>query len=288
MFELPHRARRLAAVIALACLPATLITGTASAEPTPTPSAPVEPAPSDEVASGPGWHVTRVAGGFRVTLDLAEPLPVTASAPTLSVDGRILGPATESADGTSLSLVTTDPSVTQARSVTTDAFGPAPDDAASPAPPPATPEMTPKLLRPVPPASGSYHVSEAVYDFGDQAIPLLNIGGIRGELTGKIYLPDGRGEKPVVIFLHGRHSSCYGSGAPNPARWPCRTSPDSTADRKTIPSHLATTPRPAPSRATGTPSCPSRPTPSTPTTTSSPPTTAPRPGAGWSSTPCGC
>src|SRR5262249_14692667 len=65
-----------------------------------------------------------------------------------------------------------------------------------------------------------------------------NIGGIRGELEGKIYLPDGTGRKPVVIFEHGRHSSCYGPGTPNPAGWPCLTSPDSTQQRFPIPSFL--------------------------------------------------
>ncbi|MFC6083503.1 alpha/beta hydrolase [Sphaerisporangium aureirubrum] len=228
MFELPRRARHLAAVLALACLPATLIPATASAEP-----------PADEVASGPGWHVTRVAGGFRVTLDLAGELPVTASAPTLSADGRILGPATESEDGKSLSLVTTDPSVADATSVTTDAV---PDTSVAPSAARgrghSMPDVAPEVLRTDPSTPGPYRVSEAVYDFGDQAIPLLNIGGIRGEMTGKIYLPDGRGEKPVVIFLHGRHSSCYGSGPANPARWPCRATSDSTAQRFTIPSYL--------------------------------------------------
>ncbi|MEO3809256.1 hypothetical protein ABGB17_09685 [Sphaerisporangium sp. B11E5] len=229
MFDLPRRARNLAAVLVLACLPATLIPATASAEP-----------PAGEVASGPGWHVTRVAGGFQVTLELGRELPVTASAPTLSVDGKVLGPAAESADGTSLSLVTTDPAVADATSVTTDALATATAGGASAArsPRPAIPDVVPPVLPADPSTPGPYRVSEAVYDFGDQAIPLLNIGGIRGELTGKIYLPDGRGEKPVVIFLHGRHASCYGSGAANPARWPCRATPDSTAQRFTIPSYL--------------------------------------------------
>lgn len=217
--------------LAVTCLPLTLIQGTATAAPSPKPTARQH------------WSVDRVAGGFRVTLDLDKPLPVTAGAPTLSADGKNLGPATESADGTSLSLVTTDASVTQAGSVTTDAFGsPSSSAPATPAPKtpaaPAAPTITPQTLRADPSKLGSHHVAEAVYDFGDQALPLLNIGGTRGEFEGKIYLPDGRGKKPVVIFEHGRHSSCYGTGKANPAGWPCRTSPDSTEDRAPIPSFL--------------------------------------------------
>ncbi|MFC4031616.1 hypothetical protein ACFO3J_09015 [Streptomyces polygonati] len=94
------------------------------------------------------------------------------------------------------------------------------------------------MLASDPATTGPHHVSEAVYDFGDQAIPLLNIGGVRGEMEGKIYLPDGKGPKPVVIFLHGRHSSCYGPGKANPAGWPCTVSPDSTEQRYPIPSFL--------------------------------------------------
>jgi hypothetical protein len=183
--------------------------------------------------------VTRVAGGFRVTLHLDKQLPVTAGAPTLSADGTNLGPATESADGMSLSLVTTDPSVAHAASVTTDATAQASDSgtAASSAAPVAFPD-DPAVLPADPAKTGVHHVSEGIYDFGDQAIPLLNIGGIRGEMEGKIYLPDGPGPKPVVVFLHGRHSSCYGPGKANPAGWPCTTSPDSTEQRFPIPSFL--------------------------------------------------
>jgi trimeric autotransporter adhesin len=218
---------RVAAVLGLACLPASLLPGTAS--------------PAVAAADARNWSVARVAGGFRVTLDLDRELPVTASAPTLWVDGVNLGPATESADGRALSLVTTDPSVLDASSVTTDAVTALPGEATAPpgeatVPPGAA--TAPGALPADPAATGPHRVTEAVYRFGDQAVPLLNIGGIRGELAGKIYLPDRRGRKPVVIFLHGRHASCYGPGSPNPARWPCRTSPESTQQRMPIPSYL--------------------------------------------------
>ncbi|WP_133907001.1 hypothetical protein [Actinophytocola oryzae] len=221
------RSRRIAAVVAVV-LGLSVPGGTAAA------------APDTTVAAGTQWTVTRVAGGFRVTLRLDRDLPVTSGAPTLSVDGRLLGPATESADGRSLSLVTNDPSVAGAGTVTTDAFGPEPEPAARRATTPRTdlPRLTPETLRTDPSTPGPYRVAEAVYDFGDQAVPMLNIGGLRGEMTGKLYLPAGRGRVPVVVFMHGRHTSCYGSGAANPARWPCRATPDSPEQRFTIPSYL--------------------------------------------------
>ena len=73
MTRFAWRARRFAAALALACFSTTLTHGTASAAPA--------------VHTGSTWSVTRVAGGFRVTLHLGKQLPVTASAPSLSVDG---------------------------------------------------------------------------------------------------------------------------------------------------------------------------------------------------------
>ena len=68
--------------------------------------------------------------------------------------------------------------------------------------------------------TGTYTVAD--YDFGTQSIPLADIGGIRGELEGRIYLPSGRGTHPLVIFLHGRHSACYNTTTLKGASgWPC-------------------------------------------------------------------
>lgn len=67
-----------------------------------------------ELASGSDWKVTRAAGGYLVTVDLAKKLPVVSDAPTIEVDGTPIGLATESADGRSLSVFTADASVAQA------------------------------------------------------------------------------------------------------------------------------------------------------------------------------
>ena len=89
--------------------------------------------------------------------------------------------------------------------------------------------VTPKKAGPTlgddPTSPGRFTYKVADYNFGAQAIPLANIGGIRGEVQGRIYLPTGRGPHPVVIFLHGRHSSCFKSdpSAPTASGWPCPT-----------------------------------------------------------------
>src|SRR5688572_6405727 len=69
------------------------------------------------LASGGDWTVTRAAGGYEVTVDLAKPLPMRSDAPTIVVDGESIGIATESADGRSLTVFTTDPAVAKAADV---------------------------------------------------------------------------------------------------------------------------------------------------------------------------
>lgn len=196
-------------------------------------AAPVDPA----VASGPDWTVTRVAGGHLVTLELDEPLPVVSDAPTLVVDGVDLGPATESADGLSLSVVTADDSVADAEDVE-QGWVSGDDAKAEPFDAPVT-----STDEPVEPSDlskadleelaagddgslpGPYGYQQDDYDYGDQALPTAGLGGIRQELTGRIYLTDAPGARPTIVLLHGRHTSCATlvSGTTNPNRWPCVT-----------------------------------------------------------------
>jgi hypothetical protein len=170
-------------------------------------------------SSGDDWSVSRVPGGYKVTVELEKALPVRDDAPAIEADGKSLGIATESADGKSISLVTTDAAV-----LSVDDFS-----AGWASSPPAktaekamveVPETTAAAIDEDPSSVGSFDWTEATYNFGAQSILMAGIGGIRGELQGKIYLPDTGGARPVVILLHGRHSSCSG-GTANPARWPC-------------------------------------------------------------------
>ncbi|GAA4702697.1 Ig-like domain-containing protein [Nocardioides conyzicola] len=186
------------------------------------------------LASGPDWSISAVPAGLQVTLELDDPLPMVDDAPTLLVDGVSYGVATESADGTTLSVITSDRSVLGAddvelgwssgsasQSTPTDS----PVTAKAPKPLKAMSRSAAKALLDDPSAAGTYSYTEDDYDFGDAAIPMAGIGGIRGEMTGRVYLPTTGGARPTVILLHGRHSSCSGGS------WPC------AAGRFEIPSY---------------------------------------------------
>jgi LPXTG-motif cell wall-anchored protein len=176
--------------------------------------------------SGDDWTVSEVAGGYSVTLTLSEPLPVRSASPSLLVDGEDLGPALESADGLTLSLTTTDPRVLTAGDISLGWDGVAETGNAGSAARQAAPvEPAPTALADVlasdPSTMGQYTVARADYNLGDEAIDLAGMG-IRGELTGAVYYPaEKTTESPVVMYMHGRHTSCAGTAPEGSPRWPC-------------------------------------------------------------------
>ncbi len=213
------RSSRLTAVALAVALTTGTLTTVATAA-----NAAATPTTNGEVASGDNWTVTDLGGMYEVTLDLDRPLEIRSDAPTLLVDGKAVGLATESPSGRTLTALTDDASVLTAKRVTAGWFSDAgttsvkPADV-DPAPEPEDIDDAPQGT-PDPSVPGEYSYTKALYSFGNQAIELAGISGIRGEVEGKVYLPDMDEAAPVVLFLHGRHTSCNGAGS-NPARWPC-------------------------------------------------------------------
>jgi hypothetical protein len=198
------------------------------------PAATAAPTAPGVVSSGNGWTVTRAAGGYTVALSLASPLPVKDDIPELVVDGVDLGPATESPDGKKLSITTADPTAASVSSVSWQWSSGGSSTATGPTTLPKAP-LTPQsaIAKPAdvggsgdtaddPTTIGTGAYTIADYNFGAQSIALADIGGIRGELEGRIYLPTDGKPHPLVIFEHGRHSSCYNTTTLKGASgWPC-------------------------------------------------------------------
>ena len=74
---------------------------------------------------------------------------------------------------------------------------------------------------PDPGIPGPYAVSSAEYDLGDEAFGAPSFPDLI-EVTGSVHYPTDMsdGPFPVLLFLHGRHSTCYSGGSTNIA-WPC-------------------------------------------------------------------
>ncbi|MEW2547361.1 Ig-like domain-containing protein [Streptomyces sp. NPDC047002] len=237
-----HRTGARPLALALAALLALAAPALAAA---PAGAAPRQDTPASAVVdSGAGWTVTRAAGGYTVSLTLDRPLPVRNDVPVLVADGAPLGPAAESADGRVLTAATTDPAAASAKKITwqwssggaSTATGPAAVPSAS-----GTAQARKQLAGgtapdtvggagdtaadPTTAGTGPYTVAD--YDFGAQSVPLADIGGIRGELEGRVYLPTDKRPHPLVVFLHGRHSACYDTTTlKGVSGWPC---PEGTA-----------------------------------------------------------
>lgn len=205
------------AAFAVAALVATPVAAVAN------PSTPV-------VIQGDGWTVEQVSGLYEVSVSLAEQLEIRSAAPAVFVDGIEVGSAVESADGLTLTAVTSDARVLEADSVEAGWSGQPlvqEDAGAGSAARQAAPPTASRLAAPVevleadPTAAGEFTVARADYDLGDQAVDLQDIGGIKGEMRAAVYYPvEAAGERPVVVFLHGRHTSCT-QGTANPLRYPC-------------------------------------------------------------------
>lgn len=84
---------------------------------------------------------------------------------------------------------------------------------------------------PDPGAPGSLTVTREEYDFGDTAFQPSNFPG-PVELRASIHYPANlpAGPYPVILFLHGRHATCFAGGGAF-LQWPC------TSNRQPIPSY---------------------------------------------------
>ncbi len=88
---------------------------------------------------------------------------------------------------------------------------------------PAAAVVAPSIHRPRRlPSPGPHDVARREYDLGDRAFQPTGLGaGV--EIRADVHFPAGLadGPYPIVLFMHGNHSSCY-RGQRAGYRWPCR------------------------------------------------------------------
>src|SRR5215467_13795122 len=75
---------------------------------------------------------------------------------------------------------------------------------------------------PDPGAPGALAVTREEYDFGDTAFTATNFPGPI-ELKASIHYPTNLalGPFPVILFLHGRHATCFNGSGAQLLEWPC-------------------------------------------------------------------
>lgn len=188
-------------------------------------------------AAAPGeWNIEPVAAGFEATWTSPEPLPVTSDRPEVTLDGKPLGYGTVSVDGRRVTVTIPGGERPDAARLAVRLSGQTldgPEPSATPASAPFSPTEALSKVGFDPGRKGPHRVTADNY-----RRPSFRYPGFRRkvEMEGHVVAPADpavAADGPLVLFLHGRHSTCFrpGRGAIN-GRWPCRKG------MKPIPSQL--------------------------------------------------
>ena len=187
------------------------------------------------------WRVAKLGPqAWRVSWRSPERLPVTSDRPTIIRSGVSLGPSVVTSDGRTVSVDVRSATRPDARALDVrlsgDRLDVTGDDvlgghrAAKPSAPSA---RTTTPLPDDPATPGPYDVETSDYELAPVAEPGMDQPI---EMVGHVVEPVASavtGPRPVVLFLHGRHSYCYNpKNGRDGGDWPC------VAPFKEIPSHL--------------------------------------------------
>ncbi len=208
-------------------------------------SAPTRQAPAESARPSGGagsWQVAKTAtDSYLVSWRSPVRLPVTSDRPTIESSGTSLGTAVVAPDGRTVSVevhAARRPDVSRLHVVLSgDRLDVRGDDvqsrrAGAPASRFAAPDA---VTLPVDPATpGPFAVESSDYELDPVKLPGMPQPI---EMVGHVVEPTAAavtGPRPLVLFLHGRHSYCYDPGDPNGDgwEWPC------VAPYAEIPSHL--------------------------------------------------
>lgn len=189
---------------------------------------------------GPAWEVVDHGdGSFEVAWTSTKPFPTTSDRPTIVGDGLDFGPPTVSADGLTVTASVTADTAPAAADLDVILSGdrldePGFDPSAVGTAAPLAERATTALEAADPGLPGTFEVVSSDYD-----LPGVKLPGMPQpiEMVGHVVEPAAgadTGPRPLVLFLHGRHSVCYNPDDPDDGggRWPCK------APRLEIPSHL--------------------------------------------------
>ncbi|MBX8532210.1 hypothetical protein K5D32_21295 [Pseudomonas cichorii] len=166
-----------------------------------------------------GWKIVKNEWGDYVELHLDVPLPVSSRYPTLLIDG-LEYEAILSEDRKVLRTTVPVFEVEHVKEVTSpELFLSCQNKHNKPFKKSKrkTSESA-RLAAPDALSVGPYAVIRYDYDYGDEALELPD-GWSGIEFRAAVYMPDSQGVYPVIILLHGRHSTCE---FPSDTYWPCR------------------------------------------------------------------
>jgi hypothetical protein len=217
-------------VLGAALLSAAALAGAPAARAVPGTGQVANPLPGAAVAAAglpDGWRLVTDADGLHLVWTARTPLPVTDARVEVRADGRSLGPARVARDGSTVTVDVTAPPRSPG-TVQVLASGRRVDAAVTPLAPlaAAAEEQVPgqDAVAVDPGTAGTSPVT-----VGEYTAPDLAIAGLPAEVEMRAVVVSPAaatapaGDRPLVLFLHGRHGTCY-RGGPKGAvsgAWPC-------------------------------------------------------------------
>ncbi len=236
----PARPRRhLLAATLVTALVGTLALGTAPPTSATDPGSPgTGPRPAAGASTSGQWQVVRTgAGSYQVSWRAPKRLPVTSDRPTVVLDGTPVGSPVLRGDGRTVVAevrATQRPAVADLDVVLSgDRLDEPGTDTTSEQAASTSPRTSPRLAAD-PADPGPYEVVTSDYELDPVKLPRMKQPI---EMVGHVVEPAeaaATGPRPLVLFLHGRHSYCYNPSKPRDGgwEWPCE------APYEEIPSQL--------------------------------------------------
>ncbi|MGW8768399.1 hypothetical protein ACWGN5_38655 [Streptomyces sp. NPDC055815] len=196
----------------------------------PSPEAPSGTSPGSrlgELTLPEGWQVTGAGAGRQLVWTAPERIPAGDARVEFHAGDRLLGRPLARPDGRSFALPLGDVRLDEGTQLRVTAGGrrldaPGRADAAAERPlAPAPVPPAPLPANPVDPGvPGPYRTVS-----GEYALPSVRLPGLPQpvEMRGTVVGPAGApGKRPVALFLHGRHDTCYTPGTEDVRiTWPC-------------------------------------------------------------------
>ncbi|MFI8521842.1 alpha/beta hydrolase family protein [Streptomyces sp. NPDC085481] len=214
------------------------------------PSQPSQPSPESPSTASPGsrlgntglpegWRVIGTGAGRQLVWTSSDPVPMGDARVEFRDGDRLLGHPVAQQDGRSFRLPLGDVRIEKGSELRVTAGGrriDATEGATARSPrhrplAPGTRQETPLPANPVDPGvPGRYRTVSGEYDLKSVSLPgFAHPVEMRATVVGPTDAP---GRRPVALFLHGRHGTCYTPGTEDSnGAWPC------PAGMKPIPSH---------------------------------------------------
>ncbi|MGN9909985.1 hypothetical protein ACTMTJ_20765 [Phytohabitans sp. LJ34] len=178
------------------------------------------PPPDSGGAVPPGWTIVHIGDGVRLVWRSPRPVPMGDAAVEFRVGDRPLGRPMAERDGRTFRL-DLDASPADLTRLEAHAGGRRLDAAAPKSQAGAAAAVTlpaPLPVYPDPGKPGAYQTVTGEYNLAGVKLPGFPAAA---EMTGVVVAPRGApGARPLVLFLHGRHSTCY-LGKESSGDWPC-------------------------------------------------------------------